>query len=61
MPKKIKNCFYQKLTFENLISAHKRARKHKTYKNEVINFEINLENNFKRIEQNHEFLEVHFL
>ena len=25
--------------------AHKRARKHKTYKDEIINFEINLENN----------------
>lgn len=52
MPKKIKNCFYQKLTFENLISAHKRARKHKTYKNEVINFEINLENNLTNLLNN---------
>lgn len=45
MPKKIKNCFYSKLTFENLLSAHKRSRKNKPYHNEVILFEINLENN----------------
>ncbi len=45
MPKKIKNCFYKNLTFDKLYAAHLRARKHKTYKNEVINFELNLENN----------------
>ena len=45
MPKKIKNCFYSKLTFENLLDAHKRSRKNKPYKNEVILFELNLENN----------------
>lgn len=45
MPKKIKNCFYDNLTFEKLLEAHTRARKHKTYKNEVIQFELNLENN----------------
>ena len=45
MPKKIKNVFYKNLTFEKLLSAHKRARKHKAYKNEVIKFEFNLENN----------------
>ena len=45
MPKKIKNCFYKNLTFVKLLEAHKRARNHKTYKEEVIKFEINLENN----------------
>lgn len=45
MPKKIKNCFYSKLTFENLLNAHKRSRKNKPYKDEVIIFELNLENN----------------
>ena len=45
MPKKIKNCFYKNLTFEKLMEAHKRARKHKTYKTELIDFELNLENN----------------
>ena len=45
MPKKIKNCFYKNLTFEKLYEANLRAKAHKTYKNEVIKFEINLENN----------------
>ena len=45
MPKKIKNIFLQNLTFEKLMQAHYRAKKHKTYKNEVIKFEFNLENN----------------
>ena len=45
MPKKIKNIFYKNLTFEKLMQAHKRAKKHKTYKNELIQFEFNLENN----------------
>lgn len=45
MPKKIKKCFDKNLTFEKMLNAHKRARKNKVYKNEVIKFEINLENN----------------
>lgn len=45
MPKKIKKCFYKKLTFEKLLEAHQRARIHKSYKTEVISFEMNLENN----------------
>lgn len=45
MPKKIKNCFYQNLTFQKFIQAHNRAKKHKTYKDEVIGYELNLENN----------------
>lgn len=45
MSKKIRNEFYQKLTFDKMLEAHKRAKKHKTYKNEVIQFEFNLENN----------------
>lgn len=45
MPKKIKKCFYQNLTFEKMYQAHLRARRHKSYKNEVIKFEFNLENN----------------
>ena len=52
MPKKIKNCFYKNLTFEKLIQAHQRARVHKTYKNEVIRFEINLENNIVNLLNN---------
>lgn len=43
MSKTIKNCFDKNLTFEKLLYAHQRARKHKTYKKEVIQFEMNLE------------------
>ena len=49
MPKKIKNLFFENLTFEKMIQAHYRARQHKTYKNEVIKFELNLENNITNI------------
>lgn len=52
MPKTIKNCFYKKLTFEKLMEAHKRARKHKVFKNEVILFEMNLENNITNLLNN---------
>jgi len=45
MPKTIKKCFYEKLTFEKFLLAHKRARKSKGMKSEVIDFERNLENN----------------
>lgn len=45
MSKTIKNCFYKNLTFEKMLEAHYRARQHKIYKNEVISFELNLENN----------------
>lgn len=45
MPKKLKNCFDKKLTFENFLQAHYRARKNKKFKNEIIIFELNLENN----------------
>lgn len=49
MPHTIKKCFYEKLTFENLLSAHMRARKEKTTKAEVIRFEMNLENNITNL------------
>lgn len=49
MPRTIKKCFDEKLTFENLLSAHLRARKHKTNKAEVIRFEMNLENNLTNL------------
>ena len=52
MPKKIKNCFYKNLTFEKLMAAHKRARQHKVYKDEIINFEFNLENNITNLLNN---------
>ncbi len=49
MPKKIKNCFYKNLTFEKMYEAHLRARRHKVYKNEIISFELNLENNITNL------------
>lgn len=45
MPKKIKNCFDKNLSFEKLLQAHNRAKKHKMYKQEIVKFELNLENN----------------
>ena len=52
MPKKIKNCFYKNLTFPKLLQAHYRARKHKGYNDEVILFEMNLENNISNLLNN---------
>lgn len=52
MCKKIKNCFNKNLTFEKLLQAHQRARVHKTYKTEVIKFELNLENNLTNLLNN---------
>ena len=52
MPKKIKNCFYKELTFEKMLAAHKRARKNKAFKKEVILFEMNLENNIVNLINN---------
>ena len=49
MPKKIKNAFFKNLTFEKMLQAHYRAKKHKTYKNEIIKFELDLENNIINI------------
>lgn len=49
MPKKIKKCFYKNLTFKKLYEAHLRAKKNKSYKSEVIKFEINLENNLTNL------------
>lgn len=49
MPKKIKNSFYDKLTFEKILLAHQRAKMHKAYKSEIIKFELNLENNLINI------------
>lgn len=57
MPKKIRNCFDENLTFDKMLKAHYRARKHKVYKNEIIKFEMNLEVNIinliNRIKKNY--------
>lgn len=49
MCKTIKKCFLEKLTFDNMLSAHKRASKGKKTKKEVILFEMDLETNLIRI------------
>lgn len=49
MPHKIKKIFYENLTFEKLLAAHQRARKGKATKNNVIQFEMNLENNLTNL------------
>ena len=37
--------FYKNLTFQKFIEAHNRAKKNKMFKNEVLNFDLNLESN----------------
>lgn len=49
MPKKIKCNFDEYITFPKFLSAYKRAKLQKTYKKEVIEFEINLENNLTNL------------
>ena len=52
MHKKIKNLFDKNLTFEKMLQAHYRAKKNKTYKSEVIKYELNLENNITNLLNN---------
>lgn len=49
MPKKIKNCFDENITFAKFLAAYKRAKLQKTYKKEVIEFEMSLENNLTNL------------
>jgi len=49
MPKIIKKCFYEKLTFENLLKAHYRASFNKTNRSELLKFNIDLETNIINI------------
>lgn len=49
MSKTIKNSFDKKLTFENLLKAHDRARMGKNMRRELLKFEIDLENNMINI------------
>lgn len=43
MPKTIKNKFYKVLSFESLMDAHKKSRKGKGYRNEIIKFNLKQE------------------
>ena len=49
MSKSIKNCFDDKLTFIKLLEAHKRPKKGKSNKYEVLLFESNLEINIMNL------------
>ncbi len=43
MPKTIRNQYYKKLTYENLMEAHKKSRKGKGYRKEIIQFNLKQE------------------
>ena len=49
MSKTIKNVFYEKLSFINLVHAHERAKKGKGTRPEIIRFEMNLESNLTNL------------
>ena len=49
MSKTIKNCFNEKLTFENLLEAHNRAGLNKTNRYELLKFNVDLETNITNI------------
>ncbi len=49
MSKTIKRCFYDRLTFKNMLEAHVRASRGKRHKKELILFEMDLESNLIRI------------
>lgn len=51
MPKTIKNVYEQAISFEKLLMAHKKARRGKREKKEVILFELNLESEILKIEE----------
>ena len=43
MPKTVRNKYYKSLTYENLIIAHKKSRKGKGYRKEIIEFNLKQE------------------
>src|SRR5574344_482963 len=45
MSKSIRNCYDEKLTFENVLEAQKRAKKGKGMKREILLYEVDLETN----------------
>ena len=49
MPKRKNNVWKKCITFSNLLSAHNRAKKGKRFREEVIRFEMNLEENLMEI------------
>lgn len=51
MPKTIRNVYDNAVSFKNLLEAHKKARRGKREKKEVILFELNLESEILKIEK----------
>lgn len=51
MPKTIKNAYETVVSFENLLKAHKRARRGKREKRDVIIFELKLEQELLELEK----------
>ena len=49
MSKSLKRCYFDKLTIDKLYLAYLRAKKNKSNKKEVIDFELNLETNLIKI------------
>ena len=51
MPRTIRNVYEQAISFEKLLMAHKKARRRKREKKEIILFELNLESEILKIEK----------
>mgnify|MGYP005758665793 CR=1 FL=1 len=49
MPKRVNNIYVKNITFSKLLEAHNKCKKHKRFKKQVIEFEMNLENNLLKI------------
>lgn len=49
MPKRVNNIYVGNITFSKLLEAHNKCKKHKRFKRQVIEFEMNLENNLLKI------------
>lgn len=52
MPKTVRNVYDKSVSFQKLLKAHKKARRGKREKKEVILFELNLENELLNLEYN---------
>ena len=49
MPKRVNNIYLENISFAKLLEAHNKCKKHKRFKKQVIEFEMNLENNILKI------------
>ena len=49
MPKRVNNIYLENISFSKLLEAHNKCKKHKRFKKQVIEFEMNLENNILKI------------